>query len=53
MLSKIFGSKREETIVGYRNLHNEELHDLSSAQAISKVIKSRRISWMGRVSHKS
>jgi len=30
-------------------LHNEELNDLYSSPSIVRVIKSRRMGWVGRV----
>jgi hypothetical protein len=46
MLRGIFGTNREEVAGNYRKLHNEELHNLYIARALSsiiKVIKSRRM----------
>jgi hypothetical protein len=33
----------------WRNLHNEELHNLSSSPSIIRMIKSMRMSWTGNV----
>jgi hypothetical protein len=42
VLRRIFGSKREEVAVGWRRLHNEELHNLYASPSIIKLgIKSR------------
>jgi hypothetical protein len=49
VLSKIFGSKRDEVMGGWRKLHSEELHNLYSSPSIIRMIKSRRIRWDGRV----
>jgi hypothetical protein len=49
VLRKIFGPKRDEVTGGWRNLHNEELHDLYSSPNIVRVIKSRRMIWAGHV----
>jgi hypothetical protein len=35
---------------GWGRLHNEELHDLYSSPNITRVMKSRRMSWEGNVS---
>jgi hypothetical protein len=40
VLGRIFGSKRDEVTGGWRKLHNEKLHNLSS---IIRIIKSRRM----------
>jgi hypothetical protein len=34
---------------GWRKLHNEELHELYSLSSIIRIIKSRRMGWMGHV----
>jgi hypothetical protein len=46
---RIFETKREEEAGGWRRLHNEELHNFVSPNII-RVIKSRRIKWIGHVS---
>jgi hypothetical protein len=33
---------------GWRKLHNEELHGLYSSPSIVRVIKARRMRWVGR-----
>jgi hypothetical protein len=48
VLSRIFGSKRDEVTRECRKLHNEELNDLYSPNIV-RVIKSRRIRWVGHV----
>jgi hypothetical protein len=32
---------------GWRKLHNEELHNLYSSPDIIRIIKSRRVKWVG------
>jgi hypothetical protein len=47
VLRGIFGPKRDKMIEGWRELRNEELHNLYSLPNIITVIKSRRIRWVG------
>jgi hypothetical protein len=49
VLRRIFGPKRDEVTREWRKLHNEELRDLYSSPGIIKIIKLRRIRWVGRV----
>jgi hypothetical protein len=48
-LRRIFGPKRDEVTRGWRKLHNEELNDFYSSPSIIRVIKSRRMRWVGHV----
>jgi hypothetical protein len=48
VLRKIFGPKREED-GSRRKLYNDELHSLYSSPNIVRVIKSRRLRWVGHV----
>jgi hypothetical protein len=48
VLRRIFGPKREED-GSWRKLHNDELHSLYSSPNIVRVIKSRRMGWVGHV----
>jgi hypothetical protein len=50
VLRKIFGPKRKED-GPWRKLHNNELHSLYSSPNIVRVIKSRRMRWVGHVAH--
>jgi hypothetical protein len=34
---------------GRRKLHNEEFHNLYSSPSISRMVKSRRMRWVGHV----
>jgi hypothetical protein len=43
----MFEFKRDETVAGWRKLHNENLHNLYSSPSI--MIKSRRIRWAAHV----
>ena len=52
VLRGIFGPKRDKVPPGgwvWRKLHNEELTDLYCSPTIVRVIKSRRIRWVGHV----
>jgi hypothetical protein len=46
VLRRISGAKRQE-VPGWRKLHSEKLHDLYSSPDIIKVMKSRRLRWVG------
>jgi hypothetical protein len=47
VMRRIFGRKRNEVTGEWRKLHNEELRDLYSSQSIIKIIKSRKMRWVG------
>jgi hypothetical protein len=49
VLRGIFGPKRDEVIGGWRELHNEELHNLYCSPNIIRIIKSGRVRWAGYV----
>jgi hypothetical protein len=49
VLRRIFGPKRDEVTGGWRKLHNEELRGLYSSPSIIRIIKSRRMRWVGHV----
>jgi hypothetical protein len=49
VLRRIFGPKRDEGTREWRRIHNEELNDMYSSPIIIRVIKSRRMSWVGNV----
>jgi hypothetical protein len=50
VLRKIFGPEREED-GSWRKLHNDEFHGMYSSFNIIRVIKSRRMRWVGHVVH--
>jgi len=47
-LRRIFGPKREED-GSWRKLHNDELHSLYSSQNIVRLIKLKKMKWVGHV----
>jgi hypothetical protein len=49
VLRSIFGPKRDEVTGEWRKLHNEELRDLYSSPSIIRIIKSRKMRWVGHV----
>jgi hypothetical protein len=49
VLRRISGQKRNEVTVGWRKLHNVELHNLYSLPSTITMIKSRRMRWAGHV----
>jgi hypothetical protein len=49
VLRRIFGPKRDEVVGEWRELHNEELHNLYSSPDIIRQSKSRRMRWAGHV----
>ena len=49
VLRRVFGPKRDEVTGEWIKLHNEELNDLYSLSNIVRVVKSRRMRWVGHV----
>jgi hypothetical protein len=49
VLRSVFGPKRDEVTGEWRKLHIEELNDVYSLPNIVRVVKSRRIRWVGHV----
>jgi hypothetical protein len=49
VLRRIFGPKRDEVTGEWRRLHNKELYALYSSPNIFRVVKSRRLRWVGHV----
>ena len=48
-MRRVFGPKRDEVTGEWRKLHKEELRDLDSLPNIVRVVKSRRMRWLGHV----
>jgi hypothetical protein len=46
-LRKILGTKMDEGTGEWRKLHNMKLNDLYSSPNITRMIKSRRVRWVG------
>jgi hypothetical protein len=49
MLRRIFESKRDEITGGWREVHNEEPHNLYSSPNNTRIIKSRKMRLAGYV----
>jgi hypothetical protein len=49
VLKRIFVPKRDGVTRWWRNLNNEELHNLYSSPSIIRIIKPRRMRWVGHV----
>ena len=48
---RVFGPKRDEVTGEWRKLHKGEHRDLYSLPNIVRVVKSRRMRWVGHVAH--
>jgi hypothetical protein len=51
LLKTIFRPKREEVTGDWRKLHDDESHDSHSSPCIIRVIKKRKMTWVGQVAH--
>ena len=49
VLRRMFGPRRDEVTGEWRKLHNEELNDLYCSPNIVRMIKLRRMRWVGHV----
>jgi hypothetical protein len=49
VLRRIFGPKRDEVSGDWRNLHDEELHNLYTSPNIFRMTKSSSMRWTGHV----
>jgi hypothetical protein len=52
VLRRIFGPKRNEVRGEWRRLHKEELYAFYFLSDITRVIKSRRMKWVGHVARR-
>jgi hypothetical protein len=51
VLRRIFGSKREEVVGGWRRLHNVELCNFCASPNVIRMMNSRRVRWARHVAH--
>jgi len=51
LLRRVFGPKRDKVTGEWGKLHIEEISDLHSLPNIVRVVKSRRMRWVGHVAH--
>jgi hypothetical protein len=49
VLRRIFGPKRDGVMGGWRKLHNQELHNLYSSPSTFRIIKLKRMRWVGHM----
>ena len=49
VLRKMFRPKRDEVTGEWRRVHSEEINGLYSSPNIIRVIKSKRMRWVGHV----
>ena len=49
VLRRVFGPKRDKVTGEWRKLHNDEFRNIYSQPNIVRVVKSRRMRWMGHV----
>jgi hypothetical protein len=47
VLRRIFARKRDEVTGGWRKLYNKELHNSYSSPSMIRMIKTRRMRWVG------
>jgi hypothetical protein len=53
VLRRMFGPKRDEVTGGWRKLHNKELRNLCSSPNTVRMIKSRKMRWVGHVARRA
>jgi hypothetical protein len=51
VLRRIFGPKGVEVTGKWKELHNEELHNLYSSPNIIRMVNSRRVRWAKHNTH--
>jgi hypothetical protein len=49
VLSRILGPRKYEVAGEWKQLHNEDLHDLYSSPSIIRIMKVGRMRWAGHV----
>jgi hypothetical protein len=50
VLRRIFGLQTDEVTIGWRKLHNDELHNLYSSPSIIRMVKSKMMRLAEHVS---
>jgi hypothetical protein len=51
VLRRISCTKQGEVLGNWRRVHNEALNNLYASPNIIRVMKSRRVRWVGHVAH--
>jgi acyl-coenzyme A synthetase/AMP-(fatty) acid ligase len=51
VLRRIFGPKWYKMMGHWRKMDNEECHNFCTSPSIIRMIKSRRMRWVGHVAH--
>jgi hypothetical protein len=49
VVRRIFGPKKDEVTGKWGKWHNKELHDLYYSPSIIRIIKLRKVRWVGHV----
>jgi hypothetical protein len=49
VLRRIFGPKKVEVAVGWKKLRNKDLYGLYTSPSVIRIIKLKRMRWVGHV----
>jgi hypothetical protein len=49
--AKLFALTREEVAGGWTKVHNEKLHDMHSSTNNIRIIKLKKMKWVGHLAH--
>jgi hypothetical protein len=52
VIRRVLGPRRDELTGDWRELQNEELHNLYFSPNISRMIKSKRMRWAGHIARR-